>query len=201
MSAARRIGLKRKSFRDDRVARLTMSRTACIRLMLTLSLLIPLSNAMNYTDINASQAYELLSSDPSVFLLDVRSLSEYVAGHIPGAYHIPHDVISQREAELPEGRNRSILVYCQGGYRSSLASAEIAEIGYNRVQNMAGGFASWSELGYPVMLGSDTGVFEAGEASRHTFIFMVILSLVAAAGSRRWDLRRGGKGHRTADPA
>jgi len=160
-------------------------RTTCIQLMLTLSLLIPSSYAMNYTDINASEAYGLLSSDPSVFLLDVRSLSEYVAGHIPGAYHIPHDVISDREAELPERRNRSILVYCQGGYRSSLASAEIAEIGYSPVQNMAGGFASWSEIGYPVVYGSDMGVFEVGEASRRTIVIMTVLLSLVAAGSRQ----------------
>jgi rhodanese-related sulfurtransferase len=37
-------------------------------------------------------------------VIDVRDNEEYAAGHIPGALHIPGDVLGQRLAEVPHGR-------------------------------------------------------------------------------------------------
>lgn len=45
-----------------------------------------------------------------VLVLDVRSADDYVAGHIPGALHIPLSLLEGELQYLP--RDRSILTYC-----------------------------------------------------------------------------------------
>jgi thioredoxin 1 len=47
------------------------------------------------------------------------------------------------------GRNKLLLVYCQGGKRSALASALLCENGFLQVNDMQGGFDSWVAAGYP----------------------------------------------------
>ena len=47
-------------------------------------------------------------------VLDVRPASEYAAGHLPGAVHIPLEQLADRLAELPP--DREIVAYCRGRY-------------------------------------------------------------------------------------
>jgi rhodanese-related sulfurtransferase/DNA-binding transcriptional ArsR family regulator len=49
-----------------------------------------------------------------VVILDVRPEPEYVAGHLPGAIHIPLEELAERIGELP--RNREVVAYCRGQY-------------------------------------------------------------------------------------
>jgi rhodanese-related sulfurtransferase len=47
-------------------------------------------------------------------VVDVRPATEYAAGHLPGAVHIPLDELADRLAELPE--DRELVAYCRGRY-------------------------------------------------------------------------------------
>lgn len=47
-------------------------------------------------------------------VLDVRPGSEYAAGHLPGAVHIPLEELADRLGELP--RDREVVAYCRGQY-------------------------------------------------------------------------------------
>lgn len=49
-----------------------------------------------------------------VVVLDVRSGTEFAAGHLPGAIHIPLEELAGRIGELP--RNHEIVAYCRGQY-------------------------------------------------------------------------------------
>lgn len=80
-------------------------------------------------------------------LLDVRETSEWDAGHVPGAMHIPYEELSERAHELPHGR--PIVTYCAGGIRSSLA-ASILESGGRTVANLRGGFTAWRNAELPI---------------------------------------------------
>jgi hydroxyacylglutathione hydrolase len=59
-------------------------------------------------------------------LLDVRRRSEWRAGHLPGAVHIPLPELADRMAELPD---REIWVHCQGGYRAAVGASMLAAAG------------------------------------------------------------------------
>jgi hydroxyacylglutathione hydrolase len=86
------------------------------------------------------------ASDGAV-LLDVREVTEWRAGHAPGAIHIPYEHVRERARELPAGR--AVVTYCAGGIRSSLA-ASILESAGRQVANLRGGFTAWRNAGLPV---------------------------------------------------
>jgi DNA-binding transcriptional ArsR family regulator len=49
-----------------------------------------------------------------VTLLDVRPDEEWDAGHLPGAIHIPFEVLSKRLADLP--KKKDVIAYCRGPF-------------------------------------------------------------------------------------
>lgn len=48
----------------------------------------PVSDAPNYPDISTEATAALLTSDPEVVVLDIRTPEEYAAGHLAGAVSI-----------------------------------------------------------------------------------------------------------------
>lgn len=87
--------------------------------------------------------------DPGFVVLDVRTPQEYAAGHIPGAvladYHDP----GFRKALDALPRERTYLVYCHSGGRSSAALRLMAEMGFPDLMHLPGGWAQWAGLGLP----------------------------------------------------
>lgn len=85
-------------------------------------------------------------------LLDVREPDEYAAGHIPGAINIPRGMLEFRMSAAPEltARDLQIMLYCKSGGRAALAAATLLDMGYLKVESLAGGFDSWAAAGHPV---------------------------------------------------
>lgn len=65
------------------------------------------------TAVDTDELLRRLESGEAV-VLDVRPGSEYAAGHLPGALHIPLEELESRLAELPA--DREIVAYCRGRY-------------------------------------------------------------------------------------
>ena len=84
-------------------------------------------------------------------VLDVRNKSEFAAGHIPGALHIPAGLLPSRLAELP--RDKPILMNCQGGGRSAIALSVLQKLGVTNATNLKGGFTEWESSGLEVKRG------------------------------------------------
>lgn len=72
--------------------------------------------------------------------VDVREQSEWDAGHVPGAIHIPYENVRARAHELP--LDREVVTYCAGGVRSSLAASILESLRHD-VANLHGGFTAW----------------------------------------------------------
>lgn len=128
-----------------------------------------------FSDIFVNEAYDLLNADPTIYLLDVRTQSEYESGHIGGAYLIPYTEVTGRAGELPSDKATFILVYCRSGVRSVFASGAISDLGYRNVSNMLGGFNAWLSKGYPYITGPERGTFPVGE----TPLLIVVVCLLA----------------------
>jgi rhodanese-related sulfurtransferase len=81
-------------------------------------------------------AKELAQASPP-FLLDVRAAREWKSGGIEGNVNIPLNHLRARIAEVPRGRR--IVVYCAGGYRSSIAASLLKQHGFDDVADLGGG--------------------------------------------------------------
>ena len=91
-------------------------------------------------------------------LVDVRSETQIARdGTVPGAIVVPRNALEWRCA--PDGEHRDprlsdpaarLIVMCDGGYQSSLAAANLRELGLHRAADLAGGFQAWRDAGLPI---------------------------------------------------
>jgi len=77
-------------------------------------------------------------------VVDVRLQSEWDAGHIEGALHLPLATLSRHLSELPRGQD--LVVVCKSGYRSSIAASLIERAGFPRVTDLVGGMDAWLQI-------------------------------------------------------
>ena len=84
-----------------------------------------------------------------VHLLDVRNPAELEGelGSVPGAQLIPLGTLRDRVAEVPT--DKPVVVLCQSGRRSAMATSILEKGGIERVANLEGGLLAWRELGLP----------------------------------------------------
>jgi hydroxyacylglutathione hydrolase len=102
----------------------------------------------------ATAAEQLAQRGNSVPLaLDVRGPGERDQKRISGSISVPLPRLADRLAELP--RDRPLLVYCAGGYRSSIAASLLQQHGFSRVAEIAGGIAAWEAAHLPIEIGHD----------------------------------------------
>lgn len=87
------------------------------------------------------------------YLLDVREQDEWVAGHAPGAVHIPMTEIQARVGEV--ATDRPIYVVCRVGGRSLQVAAWLNHLGHEAV-NVGGGMQAWEYAKRPMV--SETGL-------------------------------------------
>src|SRR5262249_51929049 len=74
-------------------------------------------------------------------MVDVRAPGERRQKRIGGSVGIPLARLGDRLSELPV--DRPLLVYCAGGYRSSIAASLLQCHGFAEVSEIAGGIAAW----------------------------------------------------------
>ena len=103
----------------------------------------PQKNSDGYYQIGQDEAARMMEKEKDAVILDVRTVSEYDSGHIPGAVAIPNEIVSEvAPDELPD-LDQVILVYCRSGRRSKEASAKLAALGYTNVYEF-GGVQTWT---------------------------------------------------------
>ncbi len=87
------------------------------------------------------------SQQGALALLDVRSPQEWEKGHAPGARHVFLPDLAERFGEL--SKSERLAVYCDSGYRASIAASLLQSRGFD-VANIPGSWQAWKACGLPV---------------------------------------------------
>ncbi len=95
---------------------------------------------------------ELHAHREHYYVLDVRGYTEHEAAHIPGARNVHAGLLGSEIESLP--RDRTIVVHCVSGDRSSIATSYLMSKGVRNVKNLTCGFNGWMQNRYPVERGS-----------------------------------------------
>lgn len=83
-----------------------------------------------------------------VVVVDVRNQSEWNAGHLANARHIPLGYLADRLADVPD--DATVVVQCEAGARSAIAASLLLRAKRTRVVNLVGGIAAWKGAGLPI---------------------------------------------------
>jgi rhodanese-related sulfurtransferase len=144
---------------------------------------------MAVKEITPQQAHETLSADKSAVYIDVRTVQEFANGHAAGAVNIPvafadptrgmvlnPDFVSVVERNF--SKDKTIMVGCQAGPRSTRAAGMLLDAGYQDIANLLGGFGGmrdqmgnlispgWQASGLPVSSDNGDGVSYASLAAK-----------------------------------
>jgi hydroxyacylglutathione hydrolase len=92
----------------------------------------------------------LLASSSHPLVLDVRNPKEFEKSRIEGGVNIPLNHLRERIGELP--RDRTVIVHCAGGYRSSIAAGILQQHGIEPIE-LSGGLVAWEAAGLPATSG------------------------------------------------
>jgi rhodanese-related sulfurtransferase len=114
----------------------------------TANLVTPSQNSVK--NISAEEAKTLMLENPEIEILDVRTPSEYGAGHLKKSENV--DFLGSEFLKNIENLdpNKTYLVYCAMGGRSSQAAQLMQKQGFNNVYNSKEGFPALKKVGVEV---------------------------------------------------
>jgi rhodanese-related sulfurtransferase len=84
------------------------------------------------------EARELMANDPAAMLVDVRTHAIYQTGHLQDSICIPLQDISNNPFSVCARKDTPIILYCQKGYKSSIAAQALIDAGFSRVYTIPG---------------------------------------------------------------
>lgn len=103
---------------------------------------------MPLEDVGQMTVHDIKRAGKRLQLLDVRSPSEWKGGHIPNARHIFLGELREHLERLD--KTRATAVYCDSGYRASIAVSILKKEGFDRVSNVPGSWQAWKNAGFPI---------------------------------------------------
>lgn len=101
-------------------------------------------------EIDVKTVRQMQLDEEDFVLIDVRELSEWVAGHLPQAIHLSKGLIECKIENTVADKSKKIVLYCGSGYRSLLAAYNVSLIGYPNVISMQGGVNAWLRANFPL---------------------------------------------------
>lgn len=128
----------------------------------------------------AAEALKTELERGTLVLIDCREPEEFATGVIPGAWKVPLASVQKSVLDAGLSPEADVVIYCAVGARSAVAGKLLQDVGFQKVRNLAGGIARWSNLGFPVV-GEDGFTPEQRERyARH-----LVLPEVGVAGQEK----------------
>jgi len=107
-------------------------------------------NTAVITNVSAEQFDNMIKTDKTATIIDLRTDKELEKGFITGAIQIDYlgKTFDNQIAALD--KNKTYYIYCQSGGRSSDAAQYMEKQGFKKVVNLEKGFSDWKSKGFPV---------------------------------------------------
>ena len=112
-------------------------------------LMWPVIQGAKLAGLDPAGAVQLINREKAV-VVDVCEPAEFAAGHVGGAKNIPLADLEKKLAAAVKNKSVPLILVCQSGARSNRAVAIAKNLGYEQVQSMGGGMASWKAANLPV---------------------------------------------------
>ena len=96
--------------------------------------------AKGVVDVNAAKVQELVDAGDA-HIVDVRTASEFEAGHLKNAENVPVDQVATVARDWD--RAEPLLVYCATGSRSSGAVSQLQSMGFRTIYHFSQGLVAW----------------------------------------------------------
>src|ERR671915_119476 len=104
-------------------------------------------DGVRYLDIPALQALMRRRNQETVYLVDVRTMEEYAAGHIPGFRWFPGGQAVQRSDDVAVVKNCPVIFTCDGKARATQTASFYRQMGHQEVYVVDGGTTAWVNSG------------------------------------------------------
>jgi rhodanese-related sulfurtransferase len=111
-------------------------------------------DGVRYLDVAALEAMMERGHRETVYLVDVRTREEYLAGHIPGFQWFPGGQAVQRSDEVVVVKHASIVFACDHRARATVTASWYRQMGFAEVYAVDGGTTAWADSGRGLETGS-----------------------------------------------
>jgi len=101
------------------------------------------------TEVTIDQVLEFQKQNRDFVFIDVREDHEWSEGRAKGSMHLGRGIIERDIEKVVPQKDKEIVLYCGGGYRSALSADNLQKMGYTNVLSMAGGIRAWREKQLP----------------------------------------------------
>lgn len=115
------------------------------RLFLIFGLLLSMV-ACAQKNISPQEFHDMITKNPNLQVVDVRTPQEFAAGHIKGAKNVDfRSPDFEKNIAKAVKKRKTVLVYCRSGKRSLNAMNLMVKNGFKDVYNMEGGILAWEK--------------------------------------------------------
>jgi rhodanese-related sulfurtransferase len=110
--------------------------------------------------ISPTELQKLLTAQPHLPVIDVRTPMEFAEVHVPQARNIPLDLVNPGELAGPGQMRKDQPVYllCRSGQRATRAAEKLMQEGFAQPVVVEGGTLAWIEANLSVARGQTRGI-------------------------------------------
>lgn len=94
--------------------------------------------------LSAAEALDLIRSDATITVFDVRDVASYQCGHLDGAAHLTEDRVLHQMRRL--AKDAPVLIYCYHGNASKIYAQMFVDFRHTRVFSVDGGYEALAAL-------------------------------------------------------
>ena len=102
------------------------------------------------TGMTREELLQQMQQGTKMMIVDVRSQGEYDEDRIPGAVHVPFYSVRSGMRELGWSKADLLVLYCEHGPRSGIASFTLHLSGYDQIYSLDGHMQGWRKNDFPL---------------------------------------------------